>query len=421
MPQRLTARAAMTALADALKGRGRVYVPGCSGEPLLFAEAFAQDPEIARGLTFFGVWIPGANRTDYAALHPEASSEVFFLSPDFRASFDRGAASFRPMPYTAMFQWMEGTALDAALLHVSPPDDQGQCSLGVAADFTPAVMHRAPLKIAHVNPAMPFVPSAPRIPFDAFDIVVEEEAPLVAYDCGRLNPAFEDIARHITGLIEDGDTLQFGLGKVQTAVLSALQAKKNLRIHSGMVSDPVLGLLDTALADEPNALTTGVALGSEALYQRLAEDKRANFAPVSHTHNIRVLASLENFTAINSVVDIDLFGQANGEFIGGRQISGAGGLVDFLRGARIAPGGKAIVALNAATKDGATSRIVPRLPEGVPPSIARGDIGFVVTEHGIANIGALDIDARAAALIEVAAPAFRDTLSNAWDDMRKAM
>ena len=211
--------------------------------------------------------------------------------------------------------------------------------------------------------------------------------------------------------------LQFGIGNVQQAVLSAVSGLKGISIHSGIVSDPVADLLDT---DETLKVATGVAVGTRRLYDRLARERRVRFLPVSETHFISRLAAIPRFTAVNSVIEVDLFGQANAEFIGGRQVSGTGGLTDFLRGARASEGGVGITALLSTAQGGAVSRIVPRLPQ-VATSVTRADMDWVVTEHGAARLHGLDLETRAQALIGIADPAHQDALANAWDAMRRAM
>lgn len=413
--QKMSAPEALSALRERLPEGGRVYAPGCSGEPLLFAETLKANPSLAADLTFFGIWIPGVNRTDYASLHPSSRSELIFSSADFRESIASRQAQLRPLSYTQSVRWLETTAVDAAILQVSPPDQNGMCSLGVSTDFTPIFLERDLFMIAHINPMMPAPPSSPRVSIDRFDIAVEAPHDLLTYETGGLPPVFDEIARQIASLIDDGDVLQFGLGNVQLAVLRALADKKDLRIHSGMVSDPVLEAISAGVISKaPNAVTTGVALGARALYKTAAQDPRFSFAPVSHTHAISTLSAIENFTAINSVIEVDLFGQANAEFIGGEQISGAGGLVDFLRGAAAAPNGKPVTALPSSAKRGSVSRIVPKL-DAPCVSIARADMGYVVTEYGIADLRGKTVDERARALIGIAHPEHRNSLSQVWD------
>jgi acyl-CoA hydrolase len=403
-------------LAKRLAGTGgRVFVGGCAGEPVALAEALSGTPEACAGLTFLGAWIPGANRTDWAALGKGA--EGTFVSADWRASFEARRFAFRPLAYTQTLTWLKTTPMDAALVQVSPPDANGLCSLGVSVDFQPAVLSRRVLKIAQINPAMPAPVLGSSFPLAGFDAVVEADAPLLGYDAGGLDEAFEAIKDHIAGLTPDGASLQFGLGKAGVAALAGMRGRKGLNIWSGMVTDPLIPLLDE---DSVVSVTCGVALGSPALYARAAGDQRVRFAAVSETHDIARLAAVPRLVAVNSALEVDLFGQANAERLGGRQVSGVGGLNDFLRGARQSPGGVPIVALNATAKGGTLSRIVPQLASGTI-SVSRTDMGVVVTEYGVADLRDLDLDGRAQALIAVAASQHRDGLADAWDGMRRGM
>ena len=398
-----------------------VYAPGVGGESPLLVEALRAAPHAAAGVRFTGVWLPGINRIDYAGLHPEARATAFFLTPDIRETFAAGRVDYLPLAYSAIFDHLATREpVDLALLHVSPPDADGLCSLGLANDFTPAVLDRATTRIAHVNPRIPRTPGAATVRFDDLDVVVEAAAPLAGQGVAS-DATFGTIGRHIAGLMPEAATVQVGVGRVQ-AVLPALAGARSLRIHAGIVQDTVLELVAAeALADDPGAVTTGVAWGSDALYDFCAADPRVLFRPVGQTHGQATLAAIDRFVAINTVIEIDLLGQANAEMVGGRQISSAGGITDFLRGARASNGGLAIVALAASAKGETVSRIVPALESGTAISVPRGDIDIVVTEHGVADLRGRSIDDRAAALIGVAAPAFRDALAAAWADRRRRM
>jgi acyl-CoA hydrolase len=403
---------------ECLPERARLYVGGCSGDPLALADIIRAAPELACGLTFLGVWIPGINRTDWAALSPEARGETIFLAPDYRAGFEAGRTRFLPIPYTQAWPWLCETPLDGAAVMVSPPDAAGDVSLGVSPDFAPAVLARSEVPVLGIiNPYMPAALNSVRVPAARFALLAEDARPLVEVAPTPLPPAFEAIAQRIAGLVEAGDTLQFGLGNVQQAVLTALSGRRGLSIHSGMVSDPVRGLMD---ADPGIRITTGIAVGSAALYERLARAQNVRFRPVIETHSLAVLAAIPRFTAINSLIEIDLFGQANAEFMAGRQVSGLGGLVDFLRGAGLSPGGRGITALASTAKGGAVTRIVPRLSPDAT-SIARTDLDIVVTEHGAARLKGRDIDGRAEALIGIADPAHRARLAEDWSRIRSRM
>lgn len=413
---------ALRALRARIPGPLRLYVAGGTGEPLAMVDAFQAEPELARDVTFVGIWIPGINTTDWANLHETARAETVFLSADLRASFEVGKTQFRPQHYTHSYDDFLARRCDAVIAMVTPPDAQGQVSLGVSVDFTLAAMadETVPV-IGLINMAMPEPADTARFPVSRLWHVAQCNTPLVQMPMVDLPPVFDTIGANISELVRDGDTLQFGLGNVQQAVLGALRAHKNLRVYSGMVSDPLVGLLDAgAIMGDTGAVTTGVAAGTCAIYERAAEDRRFRFRSVRHTHHISKLGAIPNLRAINSAIEVDLFGQANAEFIQGRQVSGIGGLVEFLRGAAVSDGGTPITALASTARKGRVSRIVLRLPPNAT-SVGRNDMGVVVTEHGVADLRGCTVDTRATALIEIADPSYRDALSNGWDDLRRAM
>lgn len=420
MPRSIRSQELPALLAPGLQ----LYAPGVTGESSVIVDALRAAPEASDGVTYTGVWLPGINRVDYASLHPEARAEAYFMGPDQRPSFEAGRTQYFPLSYYQIYRrFLEGPAPDMALLHLSSPDVDGRCSLGLANDFTPAILGRTPRLIAHINPAMPRTLGAAKVAYDDLEAVIEAETPLLTEppDAATGGGGFEAIARHLSGLVRDGDTLQVGIGRVQS-VLAEFADRRDLLVHAGIVGDGVMALARAgALADRPGAVTTGVAYGSPELYRFAAEDGRVRFAPVGYTHDTATLRAIPRLVAINSVIEIDLLGQANAESVDGRQISSAGGITDFLRGARLSDGGLPIVALQATAKRGSVSRIVPQLPAGAPVSVPRGDIGLVVTEYGIADLRDKSVDGRAEALIGIAAPDFRAGLTEAWAERRRGM
>lgn len=398
-----------------------VYAPGVSGESPVFVQALREVPEASAGVRFVGVWLPGFNRMDYAGLHPEARATAFFIGSDLHQSFAAGRIDYLPISYFNIWRYFaELPRVDLALLHVSAPDDKGRVSLGIANDFTPAIVSKAAVRIAHMNPAMPRTPGAATLALDDLDFVIEAEVPL-AGERERVDPTFATIGGYLASLVRDGDTLELGIGRVQ-GCLAALAPKRNIAIHTGAITDVLLDLDGAgALASRPGAITTGIAWGSSDLYRFLTDDPRVRFAPVGYTHDVRTLASIERFVAVNTVIEIDLMGQVNAEMVGGRQISSAGGLTDFMRGARLSPGGFSVIALQAAARGGTVTRVVPELAAGTAVSAVRGDVDYVITEYGIADLRFASTDARAHALINVAAPQFRPDLEEAWSRRRSRM
>ncbi|KCZ61117.1 acetyl-CoA hydrolase/transferase family protein [Hyphomonas chukchiensis] len=407
-------------------GPARLYLAGCSGEPVGLYNALSAEAELARDLTFVGVPVPGLNHLDWTHLHATARAEMPFMYGAMRDGFAAGKILLRPMHYTESYREMQAGPIDVAVIMVSPPEADGTVSLGLSADFSGAILARPDIPVmAVVNPCMPAPRDTLRVPLSRFDVVARDETPLVELTESALPPVFARIGERIADLVGgEAACLQFGIGNVQQAVLKALAdagGPANLTIHSGLVTDPVLGLIDAGrVVDAPGAILTGVAMGTKALYNRVARDRRFRFRGVDVTHGIEVLARIPRFTAINSVLEVDLFGQANAEFMKGQQVSGIGGLANFLRGAAVSDGGMPIVALPSTAAKGQVSRIVSRLgPEGV--SVPRSDIGWVVTEHGAVNLRGASVDERAKRLISIADPAHRGALAEAWAGMRAGL
>jgi acyl-CoA hydrolase len=401
-----------------------VYAPGCGGHSLLFERWLRDRPQVADGVEFCGVHIPGVNRFDFGSLQPTARMRNIFLSPDWRATWADGRFALLPLAYSDFVRELARARFDLALVQVAPADAHGRHSLGIAADFTPAALANARRVFAHVNPRMPRT-QGPWIDAARIDAAVVADAPLLAFPDAAPDAALERLAARVAALVDDGDTLQFGLGRIQAAVLRALGARRGLRVHSGMVSDALLAL-DAAGALAPRdardpPVTCGVALGTPALHASVVDPSFVRFAPVSHTHDHGVLRAIPGFKSINAAIALDLLGQACAETLDGAQVSGVGGLVDFARGARAAKGGRSILALLSTAKRGAQSRIVPRLGEDDIVGVSRLDVDTVVTEHGVAELRALDVDQRAQALIGIADPAHRGALAGAWARMRQRL
>lgn len=405
-------------LHSALTPGFEVYAPGCAGHSLLFERWLREAPERSAGVRYSGVQIPTVNRFVFADLHRETRQRGIFLSAELRAAWDDGRFDYLPISYSETWRWLEQRAtFDLALLQVAPPDANGRCSLGIGCDFSSAAWPRAKRVFAHINPLMPST-NGPSIALSDIDAAVESAEPLLSVDAPAADATLDVLAAAVAELIEDGSTLQLGLGRLQSALLRALRDRRRLRVHAGMVSDGLLELTDSGALDEAaDAVTAGVAIGSAVLYDRVAE--RVRFAPVGHTHAAAVLSTIHKLQAINSALEVDLLGQVNGECIGGRQFSGVGGLPDFLRGARASSGGRAIVALPSCTSRG-QSRIVGQLAPG-PVSVARVDADWVVTEHGAADLRERSVDARARALIAIAAPDKREMLDQQWHALRRLL
>jgi acyl-CoA hydrolase len=396
-----------------------IYLPGTSGESLALIEFLKAHPRASRRVRFVSMLIPGINSFDYTSLHPEARSVAFFPLPQIRQAILSGKTDLMPHSYYRAYKHLEQHIdLDVAFVHVSPPDENGNCSLGIAADFASAALSRAARKVALVNQAMPVTCGDTTLPAAGFDALIRADGPLVTTDSPTPSESYIKVGANVAKLIEDGDSLQLGLGTLQHAVLHALKDKRNLRICSGMITEAVADLDRMgALAADEGAITTGIAVGGPAFFEWLHGNSRVHFKSVEMTHGPSVGQEHHRFVAINSAIEVDLLGQVNGEAANGQLISSSGGLTDFMRAAARHPKGCPIIALPSTSRKGLVSRIVPTLAPGTPVSIQKSDPLIVVTDYGVADLRHLSLNQRAAALIAIAAPSHRERLEGEWNSL----
>jgi acyl-CoA hydrolase len=390
----------------------RVYIQGGTGEPQPLIEGLIRDPDRARGVTFIGIWIPGINQFDFAGLHPEARSEVIFLPAHLHDSFREGRIKVHPFGYRRAWDWLRHQAqLDLAFL-TETPAQAGLFSAGICPDFAGAILASNCPVLALVNAEMPRPADSLVWPQDRAIDQIDCPFPLSNLADAPSDPTIEAIADLIVPLIQDGDVLQFGIGRIPAAILPRLVDRRRLRIHSGMIVNQVVDLIGAgAIPDSAGQITSGLSMGNPELYTRAASDKRFRFRGVDFTHDRKVLAAIPNLVAINSGLEVDLNGQVNATYIGAKQISGTGGLADFAAGAASAPNGRGFIALEATAKSGAISRIVPRFHTGTTPNVSAEHAGFIVTQFGIADLRGKFGTARAEALIAIADPRHREFLA----------
>lgn len=391
----------------------RIFVAGCAGEPLALLDAAATQPAALTGACFLQLPIAGVNRRDLSRLAP---LEALFMTPELREGLAAGRVRYRPLHYSASAVFLRQEArCDMAWFRCSAPI-AGRVSLALAHDFVPVLAEAGAALVGVVDPDLPFV--ADGVTFAVSDLHALVDGPSASPElpADREDPALAALGGAAAPFVRPGDTLQAGIGAAVNAVVGALSAHRDLTLHTGMIGDAAMALIEAGVITRA---TSGVALGSAALYARLAEARGIAFRPVSHTHDAAVLASLPRLVAVNGAVEVDLLGQVNAEMVEGRQVSGHGGMADFMRGARRSAGGRGVTVLLATGRGGSVSRIVPMLAPGTPVALTRADVDVVVTEHGAAELRHADLDQRAERLIAIAAPAFRDGLADAWAAMRR--
>jgi acyl-CoA hydrolase len=396
-----------------------VYIQGGVGEALALRRILSDAPEALAGVELTSCLLPGMNEFDYAALHPGARLTTFLLPTGLRPSFEAGRVRVRPLPYSQIAAaFIADPPFDLAIFQVTPPDASGQCSFGPSADFPGMIWPRARRRIAFVNANLPRAPHGPSIPFDAIDVAIEADGPFILGPESEPGSELSAIADRIAALIPDGAAIQTGIGGAPAAAVGRLASRRSLVVRSGMVTEGYRTLAEAGSLDPDVNHVTGLAYGSESFMRWAA--RRFVFADATVTHGAAVLAATPRLFAINSALEVDLFGQANLEWRGGRLASGLGGAPDFARAARRSAGGRAILALPASAKGGALSRIVARL-DAPTVSIPRDDTDLVITEHGVADLRGRGLDERAGALIAIAEPAHRPALAEAWQAMRRRM
>lgn len=406
-------------LSDVISPGNRVFVSTMSAESALLAEELRGDPERARDVNFMGVQFPGIDTIDYLSLHPKSRLTAFFMSPAVRCGLKEGRAALHGVDYLSIAHTLRhGPPVDVVIAQVSPPDAQGRCSSGLSSDFMPLVWNQAKHRIAHINPLMPRTQGSFSVDMSALDGWVEAERPLLSYKEPVVGEIDLRIAAQAASLVRDGDTLQFGIGTVPLALGQALAQHRRLKVHAGMVT-PVVRRLHEAGALDPNArITTGVALGDKSFHDFIARHDKLWFTDVSQTHDVTAIARIPRFVAVNSAVEVDLFGQVNSERIGGVLQAGAGGLPAFARGALNSEGGRLLICLRATAARGTISRIVPALDAQALCTLPAYMADAVITEHGIAELRGRSMEQRAQALINVAEPAHRAALQAAWELQR---
>jgi len=343
---------------------------------------------------------------------------AFFIGPNVREAVNSGRADFTPIflsEISALFT-SGRLPIDVCLIQVSPPDDHGYCSFGVAVECTKTAAQAARIVVAEVNPQMPRVLGDSFIHLSQIDILVECDYPLLELPPNPITPVQREIARNVARLIEDGATLQMGIGGIPDAVLSLLGNHRDLGIHTEMFSDRVMPLVESGVITgrrktlHRGKMVASFVLGSHTLFRFVNNHPAIEFHPSEYVNDPFVISQNSNMVAINSALQVDLTGQVCADSMGNHFYSGIGGQLDFIRGAARSRGGRPIIALPATARDGTVSRIVPNLYTGAGVVTSRGDVHYVVTEYGAAYLHGKSIRQRAEALIQIAHPKFRDEL-----------
>lgn len=396
----------------------RVYIhPGCA-EPEALVEALMARGPYVRNVEIVHLLTTG--RADYIAPPMEGHfrHNAMFIGGNVRQAVNEGRADYTPVFLSQIEDLFENgqMPIDVALIQVSPPDAHGFCSFGVGVDTTLGAARCAKFVVAQVNHRMPRTFGDSFIHVNDLDAVVEVSRPLCELEPVKITDVHHAIGQHVAGLIDDGATLQLGIGAIPDAVLLELTGHKNLGIHTEMVSDSSIQLIETGVINgscktiHRGKIVLGFVLGTKKLFDFVDNNPMFEFHPSRYTNDPWVVSQNHRMVAVNSALQVDITGQVCADSIGTYFYSGIGGQVDFMRGASRCKGGKPVIALPATAKGGSISRIVPMLDPGAGVVTSRGSVHYVVTEYGVAYLHGRTIRQRAESLIEIAHPKFRDEL-----------
>ena len=408
---------AEAAVAEIQPGK-RVFVgTGCAA-PTALLKALTDradklpDTEIVHLLTFGEA--PYAEKRFASAFRINS----FFIAENVRDIIQEGLGDYTPIFLSDIPNLFSSgrLPLDVALIQVTPPDERGLCSLGVSVDIVKSAAENAELVIAQVNARMPRTLGDSTLHVHDLDILVPVDAPIHEVVPPAANETTRRIGEYIAALIDDGATVEFGIGRIPQAVTEFLQGKRDLGIHTEMFTDSIIGLIESGAVtgarktSDRGRVTASFCMGTRRLYDYIDNNPMFAFHPTEYVNDPFVISRQHKMTAINVALEVDLTGQVCADSLGTRFYSGIGGQVDFNRGAARSPGGRAIVAMPSTAQDGRISRIVARLSPGAGVVTTRGDVHYVVTEYGAAYLHGKSVQERAVALISIAHPRFRQQL-----------
>ncbi len=405
-----------------------IFIGSSCGEPQFLIQSLVDHVESKThriyGSRVIHVWTLGVAPYAQKKFEENFRHNSFFISDSSRDVINRGLGDYTPVHLSEIPKLFRQRKLqvDMALVQVSLPDENGDMSLGVSVDIVKAAVVHSKIVVAQVNSRMPYVFGDSLVSAADLDYLVPHDEPLLEYILEPPDETASEIGRYVSRIIRDGDTLQVGYGAIPNAILTSLRHKKDLGVHTELLTDGVVDLMRCgAVTNSYKSIDRGktiasFCMGSADTYNFIDNNPAVEFQPIDYTNSPFVISRHDTMTAINTSLQIDLSGQSTAESLGTTLYSGVGGQADFMRGAALSAGGKSILTMRSTSNDGTRSRIVPVLDTGASTTLTRPDIQYVVTEHGIAYLYGKNIRDRALSLVTIAHPKFREWL---LDEARK--
>jgi acyl-CoA hydrolase len=406
--------------ASIVKSGDRIFVQGAAMTPNTLINAICDRYENLKDVEVISIHTDGTVNYALPPYNKAFKINSCFVGGNVRKAVNTNQGDYIPI-FLSEIHWLfrrNLLPLDVAVVQVSPPDKHGYCSLGVSVDITLPAVQTAKKVIGQLNPQVPRSHGDGIIHISQLDKLVEVDAPIHTYPLGAISETEAKIGAHVAALVEDGATLQMGIGSIPNAVLQNLNGHKRLGVHTEMFSDGLLPLIEKGVVTgEDKEIKTGkivtcFAAGSQKLYDFIDDNPLVHFKEAGYTNDTTIIRKNPKVTAINSAIEIDLTGQVCADTIGSYQYSGVGGQMDFIRGASLSQGGKPIIALTSVTGKG-ISKITPILKPGAGVTTTRAHVHYVATEFGVVNLFGKNLQERARALISIAHPDHRETLEAA--------
>lgn len=411
-----------------IKSNNRVVIGHACGEPTTLVKAMVENHENYRNVEIVHMVAMGKGEYTKPEMKKHFRHNALFVGGSTRKSVNANFSDYSPSFFFEIPRlFKEGyLPVDVALIQVSKPDEHGYCSYGVSCDYTKPAAESAKIVIAEINDKMPRVLGDNFIHVSEIDFLVESSLPVIELPRPNLGEVEKAIGANCANLVEDGATLQLGIGAIPDAVLLSLTDKKDLGIHSEMFSDGVLDLYEAGVINNSKKtsnkgkMIVTFMMGTKRLYDFINNNPIIEMNSVDYVNHPIVISQNDNMISINSCIEVDLMGQVSSESMGLKQFSGTGGQVDFIRGASMGKNGKSIIAIPSTAKKGEVSRIAPFLQEGSTITTSRNDVHYIVTEYGIADLRGKTLRQRAEALVKIAHPKFRDELTAIVEERFKA-
>lgn len=401
-----------------IKNGQRVALSHAAGTPQMCVEALVNQANLFQNVEIYHMLCLGEGKYMAPEMAPHFRHVTNFVGGNSRKAIAENRADFIPAFFYEVPSMIRKDIIhiDVAIVQLSMPDENGYCSFGVSCDYTKQAAESAQLVIGEINRQTPYVHGDNLIHISQLDYIVEADYPVYTLPQAKVGEVEEAIGRNCAKLIEDGSTLQLGIGAIPDAVLLFLKDKKDLGIHTEMFSDGVLELVRSGVITgkkktlHPEKMIATFLMGTENVYRFVNNNPDVGLYPVDYVNDPRIISQNDNMVSINSCIEVDLMGQVVSECIGPMQFSGTGGQVDYVRGAAWSKNGKSIMAMPSTAKNGTASRIVPIITESAAVTTPRNEVDYVITEYGIAHLKGRTLRQRAEALIAIAHPDFREEL-----------